>query len=94
MNQRKRTSRKKKLRFLLLFTVAVTVLFITSVCAMGSQKPLRYETVAVESGDSLWSIAAKYSNDDIRKTVNEIKTINNITGSVIYEGDLLKVPIE
>lgn len=44
-------------------------------------------TYVVKSGDSLWSIAAKYST-----TVNELKSLNNLTSNNLSIGQVLKIP--
>lgn len=45
--------------------------------------------ITVESGDTLWSISAGAS-----QTVNEIKSLNNLTSDLIFPGDVLKVDAE
>ena len=49
-------------------------------------KPLE-GTYVVKSGDSLWSIAKKYAT-----TVNELKSLNNLTSNNLQIGQTLKVP--
>lgn len=44
-------------------------------------------TYKVVSGDSLWGIAAKFNT-----TVDNLKALNNLTTTVIYTGQILKVP--
>lgn len=44
-------------------------------------------TYVVKSGDSLWSIAQKYNT-----TVNELKSLNNLTSNDLTVGQVLKVP--
>ena len=45
--------------------------------------------ITVESGDTLWSISAGAS-----QSVNEIKSLNNLTSDFIFPGDVLKVDAE
>ena len=49
-------------------------------------KPLE-GTYIVKTGDSLWSIANKYST-----TVNELKSLNNLISNNLQIGQILKVP--
>lgn len=45
--------------------------------------------ITVESGDTLWSISEGAS-----QTVNEIKSLNNLTSDLIFPGDVLKIDAE
>lgn len=49
-----------------------------------------YTSISVEKGDSLWSIASRYSAEspmDVQTYVSEIKRINHLTGDTIHAGD-------
>ena len=46
-------------------------------------------TYIVKSGDSLYSIAKKYNT-----TVNEIKSLNNLTSDLLSIGQILNIPME
>lgn len=71
--------------------VLSTILFATS--SYGSAEK-QYETITVQRGDTLWEIADRYNKGgDIRKVIYEIKKSNNLTGSIIYEGDILRIPV-
>jgi LysM repeat protein len=48
----------------------------------------------VEQGDTLWDIAGEYNNGhDLRTYIDEVKKANNIEGSAIFAGDVLKMPV-
>ena len=73
--------------------VALVLLLASSVQAT----PDLVETVdyKVRSGDSLWAIADDYTPEgrDVRNTIEAIKRLNDIEGSVIHPGQLLEVPV-
>ena len=50
----------------------------------------------IARGQTLWSIAKEYTpdNKDIRKTIHEIRELNNLTNATIYEGQTIKIKIE
>lgn len=59
--------------------------------ALGDSIP-EYITITVSKGDTLWSIARNYyQENDVRNIVEEIKSINNLTNSNIKVGQELKL---
>lgn len=54
-----------------------------------------YDTITVEAGDTLWSIAksAMTENDDIREVIFDIQQLNNMESDTIKPGQLIKVPV-
>ena len=53
-----------------------------------------YKSVEIQTGDSLWSIASDYYNDDytqihyddINDYIKELKSMNSLSGDVIHSG--------
>lgn len=85
--------KNKKRFFSIIFTLSIilfTTLFATNV--YGYKTPT-YKEITVRSGDSLWTIALKYSNSsDVRKYIYEIKKVNHLETSDIYAGTQLRIP--
>lgn len=53
-------------------------------------------SVVVKPSDSLWSLARKYSltGYSTAQTVEVIRTVNDMSGSMVMVGEVLLVPIE
>ena len=91
---KKRYALKNKTKFFsllfIIFIIMFTLIYTASVSGMEKQN---YRTVIVNKGDSLWSIAEKYSDDcDIRDYIYTVKKINNMNSSVLYENTAILVP--
>jgi FOG: LysM repeat len=54
-----------------------------------------YKNIVVKNGDTLWGIASKYMDPskDIRKEINDICKLNDITPGSIYPGQVLKISV-
>lgn len=83
-------NKRRFITFVVCCMVAVfTFTYTTSV--HGCKEP-SYRAVKVEKGDTLWSIAQKYgSGKDVRKYIHEIKKINHMQTSDIFQGDTILV---
>lgn len=77
---------------ILLLSILLTAVFSFIGFGESSSNFIRHE---IESGESLWSIASQYHNQDIdiRKVIYEIKKINNINSSLITPGRELIIPL-
>lgn len=81
----------------LVLVIAVSYYSITSHAEseVGNVSFKYYTDIEVEYGDSLWSIAQEYRDshyDSIFDYMNEVRSINHITGDTIKEGQILIVP--
>lgn len=85
---------KNKKRFTTSILLAVLILFtFLYVTSVYGYKEVSYISVYVKKGDTLWDIAKKYKQKgDIRKYIKEIKKVNNLEDSIIFEGDVLMIP--
>lgn len=84
---------KVALRRLLLGAAALLILLVVTAQAAHGQQTAGYQTVTVQAGDTLWSIAAaRYPRDDTRERVDEILRVNGRHSPSVYPGEQLKVP--
>ncbi len=78
----------------LLLAVLALVLVIglrTAPISVGFSTP---ELYAVQSGDTLWSIATDHSSGDPRDMVWEIKRVNNLNSVLLTPGQILQIPTD
>lgn len=89
--ENKRINITLTLVFIILFLIIISLTGNINSYGDGEQELI---DIKVVSGDTLWSIAKKYTdeNTDIRKTINVIAKLNDLHSSEIYPGDVLKVP--
>lgn len=80
---------------LTLFFVLATSIFSARHAAYAeSTSNVTYETVRVQSGDSLWSLAQEHSVDGLstQETSDIIRSVNHLEHGSLDAGDVLKVP--
>lgn len=65
-----------------------------------SKGEISYKEDYIYTGDTLWNIAESelennkyFENKDIRAVVNELKNVNNLSNSELYEGEKIIIPI-
>ena len=54
-----------------------------------------YDSIRIENGDTLWSIAVKHRNPDydrIEEYIREVRRLNHICGDRLYAGEYLTIP--
>ncbi|MDD6154776.1 MAG: LysM peptidoglycan-binding domain-containing protein [Eubacteriales bacterium] len=71
--------------------VSVLSGFISAEAATANE-PVEY---VVESGDSLWSVASQYTDNDtdVRETVYKIRKANNLTDAGLTAGQTIEIPV-
>ena len=76
---------------LTLTTLATAVLLVVSLLPASSTG---VQSVTVQPGDTLWSIASAAAGDsDPRGVVEQIRALNGLTGGPLVEGMQLRVPL-
>lgn len=76
-------------------SISISVFLVIAIFNISTAKSNEAETISytVCKGDTLWTIAEEYKTDnkDIRQYIFELKQLNNMTNSNIYEGQELKI---
>lgn len=102
----KKYSRKNKLSIKkIICTIIVILGGIVGLLLLFGNKPtyshteLNYKKVFVSYGETLWSIASRetknnsyYIGKDVRYVINDIKKINNLETSSLYNNQELSIP--
>lgn len=84
----------KRFMFISILLISILIFSLISTFYAYSKDITRYDYISVQEGDTLWDIAANYSDkDDIREVVYTISKVNNISKSTIYPGDIIKIPL-
>ena len=85
---------------MVLFILAITFLsglFYTNAFAKEEREAEYYKyytSIEVKSGDTLWSIASRYMNEDyssVQEYIDELMYMNNMTSDQIIEGHYLTI---
>jgi len=99
IRRQKQLRRNKRLAFFtacLIITVSFTAGGVRSDAESDGKAPMfkYYKSVLIDSGDTLWSIAAenKTSGMDTEDVVEEIKKMNGLRSDSITAGNYLIVP--
>jgi len=76
-----------------LIAVATVSLLLGFAKAVEGAAPSATETVMVEPGDTLWTIAAdRYPGTDVRNRIIQIEQANHLNHRPIHAGETLRVP--
>lgn len=93
-------NRKKFIKSILLITGIIVFANLLFANNSYSHQEIKYKTVAVVSGDSLWDIAKEelknndyYDGKDIRDIIEDIKDTNNLSNYNLKVGQTLEIPM-
>ena len=80
--------------FTLFFVLAMSVFSARHAAYADSVANVTYETVRVQSGDSLWSLAQEHPIDGLstQETSDTIRSVNHLEHGSLDAGAVLKVP--
>jgi anti-sigma-K factor RskA len=87
------------LRRVTVVVAAVVVILVVSAAAFAAARavnpsPAPTRVVTVQSGQSLWQVAAAVSSSaDVSDTADEIRSLNHLGGTTLTPGQVLLVPV-
>lgn len=96
--------RRRGVKKILLFAILFATLFLSGFTILSpafaeadtDKKSIKLvESVRINKGDSLWSIASEYYTEEcggMKQYINEIKRTNHLSSDTIHEGNFLLVP--
>ncbi len=86
----------KRIILNILFALFIIMLFrVITVFELGKEDVKTYNII-IQDKDTLWNIASKVAKDndiDIQKVIYDIKDVNNMSSSNIFDGQTLLIPI-
>ena len=88
------TKKGKRCLLFVLIAILLTVVAMLSIGASASDEEKVYISHIVEPNDTLWSIAEEYGTDgDIRKTIYDIKRLNQLESSDLVVGTRILIAV-
>ncbi|GAW91476.1 LysM peptidoglycan-binding domain-containing protein [Calderihabitans maritimus] len=94
-----RSNTKKHFQFVAMVLLVTAIFFfltaqVQRTVAADSGKAI-FKEVVVRKGDTLWNVAKRHlqPGEDIRAFIYEIKQINSLETSMVYPGQVLRIPV-
>lgn len=91
---------KKFIKGILIILSIIFVLSLIIAKSTLSYTTKEHKTIYIKSGDTLWSIAldlqendSYYTGKNIKYIIEDLKQINNLNTSAVYENQELQIPI-
>lgn len=86
---------KNKVKFIRSMAIATFLLIALFNISIAKSNTLEAEYIdyTITKGETLWSIAEenKAEKEDIRQYIYDIKKLNNMTDSAVYEGQIIQI---
>ena len=89
------TLRKRVVALGITILLILGVYFTPTGVNASTKEATSYESIHIDKGDTLWSIAKEYNTSDISTNdlVKEIKEINGLSSDYITEGNYIIIPV-
>lgn len=95
MSKKKYLLKNKTKFFSFIFIIVIVIFTVIYTASVSGYDEPKYQSIIVHSGDTLWSIAEKYGEDsNIREYIYNVKKINNLDSSMVYENTAILIPID
>ena len=87
----------KKIIIDIVFILIIISIFNLIISNQLEKNILDYKEYVVRSGDTIWSIAMDFGDNNrkiyIKSIINDIKTLNSLNDVLIYEGQEILLPV-
>ena len=88
------TKKGKRCLLFVLIAILLTVVTALSIGASASDEDREYISHIVQPEDTLWELAEEYGPEgDIRKTIYDIKRLNQLDSSELIVGTRILIPV-
>ena len=83
-------------KLFIIIPLTIIIIFLMVWASSGNTEQIKYITIEVKKGQSLWEIARiNYGQEhDLRKVIYTIKKVNKLDNVVLHPGQKLKLPLE
>ena len=105
MNKRKAQKIRRKALFIIIMTVILVICISTTLgsgfvnaesdSSVGCVQRKYYKSIEIQSGDTLWAIAAEYKGNHYDSTyayIDEVMEMNHLDSDQIHAGQYLTIP--
>lgn len=80
----------------LLLAGAVFILSVIFSLSLDKESPNKYQSVLINEGDTLWSIANQYEDDSLTKVefIDWVEKHNDVRAERLHPGDTIVIPVK
>lgn len=78
-----------------LIVLVITIIILAFIQEVKAAELITYRNYTIKANDTLWTIACKLDrNENIQKTISEIRKDNNNLDPIIHDGQVIKIRVK